>query len=154
MFSMDFHFGHCRQWIGVGWYHYQKAKPVVPQQVCSECDSVKISLDEVIYIVPTFSRHEFIYMISMGFCFGECNGVGIATRSKTSGASAWVGDECSVEKNKHGSVDFEVAITVGEVVEVFAEFHPLHTLFVFEMQRNSDGQEGLPCNFINLNYKW
>ncbi|XP_031122185.1 uncharacterized protein LOC116025183 isoform X2 [Ipomoea triloba] len=38
------------QWIGVDWYHYQKAKPVVPQQAYSEGDRVKISLDEVIHL--------------------------------------------------------------------------------------------------------
>ncbi|XP_031116706.1 TMV resistance protein N-like [Ipomoea triloba] len=41
--------------------------------------------------------HGFVYMISLDFCFG----VGIATRSKSSGASAWVGDECNVEKKKY-----------------------------------------------------
>ncbi|XP_019170881.1 PREDICTED: TMV resistance protein N-like [Ipomoea nil] len=117
-------------------------------QACCEGDSVKISVGvtdrNVICILPTFSKYRFVYMHSDGFHFGDCNGVRIATRSKTSGASAWVGDEeleCSVDqKRKYGRVDFEVAVMVGEVVEVFAEFHHLHTLFLFEMHRNSDGQ--------------
>ncbi|XP_019149910.1 PREDICTED: disease resistance protein TAO1-like [Ipomoea nil] len=117
-------------------------------QACSEGNTVQISLNVgrgyVCCIIPRLLGHTPINIINSGFDGNEeFDGVGVSVRSKTTGA--WIVKEPQkyIKFELYEEIEFEVGTRIGEVLEVYAHFHPLQKkmlLCLFEIHRNEDGE--------------